>query len=141
MVRACLWNDTAAGVPATVPDEAFAHLFAARVPREDRSPAPAGPLSLGRDGRPAGTVAQRLARVTTRLAEECGDIVAVNLTPDELSGTGVHVMRVIAPALIPHLSHPKVRYLASRRLYEVPPRMGFRARLQEEVNPWPSPLW
>jgi ribosomal protein S12 methylthiotransferase accessory factor len=141
VVRACLWNDTATGVPAEVPDEAFTHLFDDRHERGDPSLAPTRAPHLGADGRPAGTVAQRLARVVTMLAEECGEAVAIDLTPAELEGTGVHVVRVIAPALIPHLSHPQVRYLASRRLYEAPRRLGFRVLPEEEVNPWPSPLW
>ena len=141
VVRACLWNDTATGVPAEVPDQAFTHLFDDRHERDDASLAPNRAPHLSADGRPAGTVAQRLARVVTMLAEECGDAVAVDLTPAELEGTGVHVVRMIAPALIPHLSHPQVRYLASRRLYEAPRRLSFRVLPEEEVNPWPSPLW
>jgi ribosomal protein S12 methylthiotransferase accessory factor len=86
-------------------------------------------------------VAQRLARVVKRLAEECGDVVAVDLTPAELNETGLCVLRVIAPPLIPHLSHPGVRYLGSRRLYEAPHRRGFPVLSEQEVNPWPSPLW
>jgi YcaO cyclodehydratase, ATP-ad Mg2+-binding len=42
IVRACLWNDTAAGVPAEVPDQAFAHLFEDRRERDEGSHAPAG---------------------------------------------------------------------------------------------------
>jgi ribosomal protein S12 methylthiotransferase accessory factor len=140
VVRACRWNGTAAGMPPDVPDDAFSHLFDDRHERDDASPAPTGVPHLSADGRPAGTVAQRLARVVTMLAEECGDVVAVDLTPAELEGTGVRVVRVIAPALIPRLSHPQVRYLASRRLYEAPRRLSFRVRGEQEVNPWPSPL-
>ena len=88
-----------------------------------------------------GTVAQRLARVVRILARECSDVVAVELTPVELKGAGVRVVRVIAPSLVPFLAHPGVRYLGSRRLYEAPARMGFPVLPEQEVNPWPSPLW
>jgi ribosomal protein S12 methylthiotransferase accessory factor len=89
---------------------------------------------------PAGPAEHRLARIVEILAAEGGDVVAVDLTPPELTGTGVRVMRVVAPALIPILAHSAVRYLGSRRLNEAPRRMGYRVLSEEEVNPWPCPL-
>jgi len=131
VVRACLWSEAdSATPPADVPAEAFDHLLAA--------PGPVAPPCAV----PAPTPVQaRLMDVVGRLAAEAGDVVAVDLTPVELDGTGVRVVRVIVPALVPFLAHPGVRYLASRRLYEAPRRMGHRVRPEEEVNPWPSPLW
>jgi ribosomal protein S12 methylthiotransferase accessory factor len=143
VVRACLWRDDSAGPPAEVPDRAFDHLFDARDHRDAACPAAVSAFAPrpSLDGRPSGTVAHSLARVTTILAEDSGDVVAVDLTPAELESSGVQVVRVIAPSLIPHLAHQGASYLGSRRLYEVPRRLGFSVRSPEEVNPWPSPLW
>ncbi len=135
VVRAYTAGERPAGAPAHphVPPEAFAHLFAAPTWRD-----------VPRTGLAQefiGTATQRLARTVRALSHTSRDVVAVDLTPVELEGAGVHVVRVVAPALIPYLAHPRVRYLASRRLYEAPPAMGFAALPPEEVNPWPSPLW
>jgi len=145
VVRACTWGDGAGDrAHPHVPDEAFAHLdLSAPAPGSER---PAGGVNPGppatrRQGDFIGTVSQRLRRIVGILAREAGDVVAVELTPVELRGTGVRVVRVIVPALIPFLAHVGVRYLDSRRLCEAPRRMGFPVRPPEEVNPWPSPLW
>ncbi len=136
VVRACMWGDPVPGAPVhpEVPDIAFRHLF---------SPAADGAAghATGVAGEFIGTVAQRLARLVRILARESSDVIAVDLTPVELQGAGVHVVRVIAPSLIPILAHPGVRYLGSRRLYAAPARMGFPVLPEQEVNPWPSPLW
>ena len=134
VVRACVWGGRGVGAPELplVPDEAFGHL---------RDPDTAAAGGGGVRGEFIGTVGQRLARVVARLARQSRDVAAVELTPVELAGSGVRVVRVLAPSLIPILAHPGVRYLASRRLYEVPRRMGLTVRSEAEVNPWPSPLW
>jgi ribosomal protein S12 methylthiotransferase accessory factor len=85
-------------------------------------------------------VARELAATIAVLAAESRELVAVDLTPPELMAAGIHVIRAIAPPLIPFLAHPRVRYLASRRLYEAPRRMGHRVLGERELNPWPSPL-
>jgi ribosomal protein S12 methylthiotransferase accessory factor len=68
-------------------------------------------------------------------------VVAVELTPLDFGGSGVRVVRVIAPSLVPFLAYPSVRYLGSRRVYEAPGRIGFRVLPEKDLNPWPSPLW
>jgi ribosomal protein S12 methylthiotransferase accessory factor len=142
VVRACLWSDSRSDPPAHVPEEAFHHLFPGPASRSQNSrPASAGPGLLDPRGNPSTSTNLRLERVVSMLAEESSDVVAIDLTPVELEGTGVRVMRVIVPPLIPYLADTRVRYLASRRLYEAPRRMGITSLPKEEVNPWPSPLW
>jgi ribosomal protein S12 methylthiotransferase accessory factor len=146
VVRACVWRDPLPGDPAypQIPDEAFGHLFGSESASKalHRTVAVAhGAPRTGVDGKFLGTVAQRLARIVMILARQSSDVVAVELTPVEFEGSGVRVVRVIAPALIPYLAYPSVRYLGSRRLYEAPTRMGFRVLPEQELNPWPSPLW
>lgn len=142
VVRACLWSDSRSDPPAQVPEEAFHHLFPDPSRRGQSSRAASvGTGALDPRGNPSTPINLRLARVVSILAEESSDVVAVNLTPVELEGTDVRVMRVIVPPLIPYLADTRVRYLASRRLYEAPRRLGLTSLPQEEVNPWPSPLW
>jgi ribosomal protein S12 methylthiotransferase accessory factor len=124
IIRAVLWGNP--GDRRLTPRCAFAHLL-----DEHRPAAPS---------RRHSPAARELTSTVEILAREAGDVVAVELTPVELASTGIRVMRVIAPPLIPFLGHPQVRYLGSRRLYETPPRIGYPARRPGEVNPWPSPL-
>lgn len=142
VVRACLWSDSRSDPPAQVPREAFDHLFSDRPARVQGARAPNdGSGLLEPPANLSASIDQRLARVVSILAGESSDVVAVDLTPIELDGTDVRIMRVIAPPLIPHLADARVRYLASRRLHEAPRRMGFTSGPGGEVNPWPSPLW
>jgi ribosomal protein S12 methylthiotransferase accessory factor len=146
VVRACVWRDPVPGDPAypQIPDEAFAHLFgseAAGNPTHRTAAVAHGPRPTGVDGDFIGTTAQRLARIVTILARQSSDVVAVELTPVDFGGSGVRVVRVIAPSLVPFLAYPSVRYLGSRRVYEAPGRMGFRVLPEKDLNPWPSPLW
>jgi len=128
--RACLWPHVGAHRP--LPAAAFAHLF-----EPPGRPAPLAPVRRRLD---RGSLERQLATVVELLVAECGELLAVELTPPELAGSGLRVVRVIAPALIPFLAHPRVRYLGSRRLYDVPPRMGHPVSSEEGLNPWPSPL-
>ncbi|HYB30713.1 MAG TPA: YcaO-like family protein [Solirubrobacteraceae bacterium] len=142
VVRACLWSDSRSDPPAQVPEEAFHHLFPGPASRGQSSrPASAGPGLVDPRGGLSTSINRRLERVVSILAEESSDVVAVDLTPVELEGTGVRVVRVIVPPLIPYLADTRVRYLASRRLFEAPRRMGLTSLPTQEVNPWPSPLW
>lgn len=144
VVRACVWADPPAGPQAypEIPEEGFAHLGWAPADDDAAQCNPVvvvnGEVATGVDG---ATVAQRLGRIVRVLARESSDVVAVELTPVEFENAGVSVVRVIAPALIPYLAYPSVRYLGSRRLYDAPRRMGFRVLPEGDVNPWPSPLW
>jgi hypothetical protein len=141
-VRACLWSDSRPDPPAQVPEEAFHHLFSDLRTRSKSSRTPGvGAGLLEPLGNPSTSINERLARVVSILAEESSDVVAVDLTPVELEGTDVRVVRVIVASLIPCLADIRVRYLASRRLHEAPRRMGFTSLPDEEVNPWSSPLW
>lgn len=92
VVRACLWGGPGSPTPpAVVPDMAFDHLLGA-------APALAAPA---RDRPACAPIAERLARIVATLAGDASDVVAVELTPVELDGTDVRVVRVIVPALVP----------------------------------------
>jgi ribosomal protein S12 methylthiotransferase accessory factor len=142
VVRACLWSACRSDPPAQVPEEAFDHLFADRMlPSPSATELPVGSGLLDPCCNPSTSINRRLTRVVSTLAKESRDVVAVDLTPVELEGTDVRVVRVIVPPLIPYLADIRVRYLASRRLYQAPSRMGFKSLPEAPMNPWPSPLW
>jgi ribosomal protein S12 methylthiotransferase accessory factor len=66
------------------------------------------------------------------------DMIAVDLTPRALNGTGLHVVRAIVPGLQPLALGAGPR-LGGRRLFEAPVRMGRRATQLAEaaLNPLP----
>jgi ribosomal protein S12 methylthiotransferase accessory factor len=55
-----------------------------------------------------------------------------------LEEIGFHVVRVVVPQLIPMYLTEYAAPLASRRLREVPAKMGYEAA--ETLNPWPHPF-
>jgi ribosomal protein S12 methylthiotransferase accessory factor len=68
------------------------------------------------------------------------DLYAVDLSTDEAIRSGVRVVRVIAPALQPLSFRYRARYLGHRRVYDAPIRMGYAARSETALNPWPQPF-
>lgn len=75
-----------------------------------------------------------------RLRSRGLEAFAVDLTTDEALRVGMHVVRVVIPALQPLTFSFRARYLEHPRLYDAPGRMGYRTRSEAELNPWPQPF-
>jgi ribosomal protein S12 methylthiotransferase accessory factor len=67
-------------------------------------------------------------------------VYAVELSTDEALRAGVRVVRVIIPGLQPISFNQRARYLGHPRLYQAPRNMGYEARSEAELNPWPQPF-
>ncbi|MCB0076410.1 MAG: YcaO-like family protein [Anaerolineales bacterium] len=63
-----------------------------------------------------------------------------DLTPPYLRREGLYVVRTIVPALMPLTINHNLRFLATERLYEAPPRMGYPAHALSQINPFPQPF-
>jgi ribosomal protein S12 methylthiotransferase accessory factor len=87
-----------------------------------------------------GDARRDLAEILRRLRARGMEAFAVDLTTDEALRAGMRVVRVIIPALQPLTFSYRARYLGHPRLYEAPELMGFRARPEAEINPWPQPF-
>lgn len=65
---------------------------------------------------------------------------AVDRTPPEVAAVGLTVMAVLIPDLQPMSLDRRAQFLAHRRLYSAPARMGYTAHREEDLNPWPQPF-
>jgi ribosomal protein S12 methylthiotransferase accessory factor len=88
---------------------------------------------------PAGD-RERLRFLVQRLREIGTDVIAVDLTTDDLRESGVWVVRVVIPGLMPMSSIHRARFLGHPRLYEYPKAAGFGALTEADINPYPQPF-
>ena len=68
------------------------------------------------------------------------NIVAVDLTTDELRELGIWVIRVVIPGLVPMSPVHRARFLGHPRLYSYPKSMGFGSLCEDDINPAPQPF-
>jgi ribosomal protein S12 methylthiotransferase accessory factor len=67
-------------------------------------------------------------------------VVAVDRTTSELATAGLTSVSVLIPDLQPMALFPLGQFRAHRRLTTAPAAMGYLARREEEMNPWPQPF-
>jgi ribosomal protein S12 methylthiotransferase accessory factor len=83
--------------------------------------------------------AAQLSATVDRLARAGFEPLLVDLTPLELRGVGLHVVRAVVPGLVPLTVGPPCP--RSGRLAEVPARLGLTARYAgADWNPLPHPF-
>src|SRR5262249_7257498 len=89
----------------------------------------------------SGNAADDLARVVETFAEQCIDVIAVDITTLDVAECGLHVARAVIPALQPLDADYLHRFLGGTRLYEVPFRMRYTKSPTtiESMNPYPHP--
>ena len=83
-----------------------------------------------------------LGSLTRSLAEVAPDVLAVDVTPPDIAGLGVRVVRGVVPGFVPIWFGAGQARLGGSRLLEMPGRIGLRpgpARL-DELNLDPHPL-
>jgi ribosomal protein S12 methylthiotransferase accessory factor len=80
-----------------------------------------------------------VAEVVERLARQKLELLAVDLTTDDVLPTGLRVVRAIIPGLQPLAFGPEGLRLGGSRLYQAPVQMGYaaRPRSEGELNPHP----
>lgn len=86
-----------------------------------------------------GTHAE-LERCVDVLRRRGHDAIAVDVTPADVAEMGFVVTRVVVLDLHPLWGGHRVRCLGGRRLREVPPRLGYPARAEDELNTDPHPM-
>ncbi|MCO1574612.1 YcaO-like family protein [Crossiella sp. SN42] len=76
-----------------------------------------------------------------RLRRQGVDLIAVNVTSPDVAEAGGHVVKVFSPQLQPLDCGYRRRFLGTRRLRELPVRLGLRTPAQAaELNPLPHPF-
>ncbi|WP_165781352.1 YcaO-like family protein [Streptosporangium minutum] len=84
--------------------------------------------------------AERLSWVVRKLQDAGCTVYAVDITSDEARATGLRVVRVIVPELVPLSFAYRARFLGTTRLYTAPERMGLPVHAEPDLNPWPQPF-
>lgn len=84
--------------------------------------------------------AGRLRYLLDRLHAMGMDVVAVDLTTDELRELGIWVVRVVIPGLMPMSSVQRGRFLGHPRLYQYARHAGLAGFSEADVNPVPQPF-
>ncbi|MFI2260927.1 YcaO-like family protein [Streptomyces tubercidicus] len=84
--------------------------------------------------------AAALRDLLLRLDERDMQVVAAEHTTTELAEVGLTSVSVVIPELMPMSLLSLAQYRAHPRLYAAPVAMGFPARSEEELNPWPQPF-
>jgi ribosomal protein S12 methylthiotransferase accessory factor len=87
-----------------------------------------------------GSDRERLTTVLSRLKNHGFETYAVDLTKDEAVRCGIRVVRVLIPGLQPLSFWYRARYLGHPRLYELPRKLGYPVRREDQVNEWPQPF-
>lgn len=91
---------------------------------------------------PATAPVEQIESLVGFLRAEGSDILYRNLTPPELAGFGLHVVRVLIPDLQPIDFGWAGRRLGGARLYQLPRRLGLAQAdaTPAQLNPYPHPL-
>jgi ribosomal protein S12 methylthiotransferase accessory factor len=90
-----------------------------------------------RGGTGAGGAA--LKACVERLRAHGYDAIAFDVTTDEIAEKGFYTLKVLVPGLHPLWAGEDVP-LGGRRIYDVPPRLGFQRKRREEMNLFPHPF-
>jgi ribosomal protein S12 methylthiotransferase accessory factor len=83
---------------------------------------------------------EALGWLVSRLSSAGMQVIALDLTTEELRAAGLTAVNVIIPDLQPMSLMPKAQYRGHPRLYTSPTLRGFRSLAEEELNPWPIPF-
>ncbi|GIN99493.1 hypothetical protein J5TS2_01620 [Brevibacillus halotolerans] len=87
-----------------------------------------------------GNAVENLNKLLNILSIKNLDAYVVDLTTDEALKVGMRVVRVIIPGLQPLSFSHRSRFLGHPRLYTAPVAMGYAAKTEEQLNPWPQPF-
>lgn len=86
------------------------------------------------------SAAARLDRVVAGLAGKGFDVVVVDVTPPDVADLGFSVVKVLVPGLVDLNADHRFPPLGNSRLYQVPDRLGYGPRREEDMNRVPHPF-
>jgi ribosomal protein S12 methylthiotransferase accessory factor len=83
-----------------------------------------------------------LQSLVRSVAEVAPDVLAVDVTPPDVAGVGIQVVRALVPGFVPIWFGANQARLGGSRLLEMPARLGLRSRPArlDELNLAPHPL-
>jgi ribosomal protein S12 methylthiotransferase accessory factor len=89
---------------------------------------------------PGTTPAKQLDHLLEILERHDQPAYAADLSTREITQAGLVAVRVVLPRLLPMSVQPRACYRATPRLYQAPTSMGYPARSESRLNPYPIPL-
>jgi ribosomal protein S12 methylthiotransferase accessory factor len=75
-----------------------------------------------------------------RLSGSEMEVIAVEITPDDLRAVGLHAVRVIVPQLVPLTFDFNTRFLGHPRIWDADSRLGYPECRLNGINPNPQPF-
>ena len=90
-------------------------------------------------GRPLGD----LEKLISSLAERDFEVIAIDITTEDILDVGLRVVRVVVPGLMPMHGNHNTRYLGVKRLHEIPRQMASKQSgwiPGAPINPDPHPF-
>lgn len=92
----------------------------------------------------AGTMdeQQQLQYLVNKLAEKGLEVIAVDLTTEDVKELGIHVVKMVVPGMVELPRNENERILTSKRIYSVPVDLGVRTvpSRRDELNASPHPF-
>lgn len=86
------------------------------------------------------TSGKQLERANQLLNKHSCEAYFVDLMIPQLQKFGYFVVKVIMPQLQPVYLNEKYRCFGGKRLYEVPPKLGFKVKKESQLNQYPHPF-
>ncbi|MGH1396442.1 MAG: YcaO-like family protein, partial [Trichormus sp.] len=83
---------------------------------------------------------EKLQTVVSRLKSAGIESYLVDITTPDIASVGFHVVRTLATELVPIYFGIGQEPLGSKRLFEVPERLGYGCRTEADLNPCPHPI-
>lgn len=87
-----------------------------------------------------GSVVAEIRRITRRLHERDCTVLVKELTTPDIRQAGFCSLRVIVPELIEMAGSYSFYFSGGKRLYDVPPALGYPRKTFDELNPYPHPF-
>lgn len=81
-----------------------------------------------------------LEKTLKSLIDNGMSIIYKDITPKVIKNAGFFVIRTLIPELQPLYLNEKYKFLGSKRLYEVPPKLGFAKQSESGLNKIPHPF-
>ncbi len=82
----------------------------------------------------------KLEKTLKSLIDNGMNIIYKDITPKVIKNAGFFVIRTLIPELQPLYLNEKYKFLGSKRLYDVPPKLGFTKKNEAGLNKVPHPF-
>ena len=83
---------------------------------------------------------EKLKRLTKIFSDKNYELYYKDITISEFKKLNYYIVKVIIPKMQPIYLNEKYPLLGSDRLYSVPAKLGFKNKLEDDLNKYPHPF-